>query len=196
MQNTKITWPTREEWAEQQRALYYDRFDCLDLDERLSVYASESEIETIIGALQSLWKAEGVHLRALNVPKELERQRGESLSAHLQRHETAMTPVEQELFSSARELKFQRSAINEAIRHLRADEMPAFYSCDTAKVLKIPSIATLFDPVLVRYEAAKEAAEEKRRQEILATPIDDAAWERELQRRANLERNHPGWFNQ
>jgi hypothetical protein len=38
------------------------------------------------------------------------------------------------------------------------------------------------------YHAAREAAEEKREREILATPIDDAAWEKELRRRADLDR--------
>lgn len=41
-------WPTREKWAEDQRALYHDRMEDLDFDEGLSAYASPEELQSLI----------------------------------------------------------------------------------------------------------------------------------------------------
>ena len=41
-------------------------------------------------------------------------------------------------------------------------------------------------PILARYQAAVDVATLKREQEILTTPIDDAAWKSELERRARI----------
>jgi hypothetical protein len=51
--------------------------------------------------------------------------------------------------------------------------------------------AALLAPVRARYEAARKAAEEAWRAKIEATPIDDAAWEKQLRWRAEFEKTHP-----
>ena len=50
--NQNFQWPTREKWAESQRAFYFDLFEDLDFDTRLSAFASPAEVEVLIFALQ------------------------------------------------------------------------------------------------------------------------------------------------
>jgi hypothetical protein len=174
-------WPTREEWAESQRAFYYDRFEYLDFDARLSAFTSPTEVETLISALQELWKAEGAQLRALNIPRKLKQQRGESGASHFKRW-MEMNTADQELMTDGATLKSARRCINKTIKVLRDNRVPYWISGG--------GIGEILKPILARYEAARKAAEEKRKQEILATSIDDAAWEEELQRRADLDQRH------
>jgi hypothetical protein len=47
----------------------------------------------------------------------------------------------------------------------------------------VPALAV----IKKRYDAAKAAAEQKVHEDVAATPIDDAAWEEELQRRRGLD---------
>jgi hypothetical protein len=50
--------------------------------------------------------------------------------------------------------------------------------------------------VIARYRAAEEAADARWHDEVAATPVDDAAWERELKRRQECEDDeaHPERF--
>jgi hypothetical protein len=52
--------------------------------------------------------------------------------------------------------------------------------------------ARVLKPILLKFKTAHAAAEVKREQEILATPIDDEAWEEELQRRASIDQPWTG----
>jgi hypothetical protein len=79
-------WPTREEWAKARHAFYYDRFEDLGLDSRLSSYGSTAEIETLMEALKTRWKAEGVRLKAaIRAAGPLHKQPAECGSVYLQR---------------------------------------------------------------------------------------------------------------
>jgi hypothetical protein len=188
-----IQWPTREEWAISQRAFYYDRFENLDFDRRLSAHATTHEIDAAIRALRTLWKVKGVHLRDLCVPKELLQQRGESGHSHYARTK-AMTPEEQDLLHHYFCHQGERRMINETIKALLDDEVPSQcrsiertgYRDSADLILEEVEVGKALRPIAVRYCAAREGAAEKRKQEILATPIDDAAWEEELQRRAGI----------
>ena len=182
-------WPTREEWAEHQRAVYYDRFEDLDFDASLSAHASPTNVETLIFALQELWKAEGARMKlAAKAAGPLNQQPVETNTAHFQRW-FGMTPEEQEIVSPVSESRCHRSNIKKAIKRLQNNRLP-HSSDDLDWLLKDASVAKVLGPIHASYVAAREAAEEKRKQEILATPIDDVAWEKELQRRASIER---GW---
>jgi hypothetical protein len=60
VKSPKPKWPSREEWAVSQRALYYDKFEFLRVDDHLSSYATQNEIGAAVSALQTLWNAESV----------------------------------------------------------------------------------------------------------------------------------------
>jgi hypothetical protein len=187
-------WPTREEWAESQRAFYYDRFEDLDFDRQLSAHATTQEVDVAIRALRTLWKAKGVHLRELCVPKELHQQRGESGHSYYARQKL-MTSEEQDLLYNYFCHQGERRVINETIKALLDNEVPSQcryiersgFQDSRDYILEDAEVDKAWRTIAVRYVAAREAAEEKRRQEILATPIDDAAWEEELQRRADID---------
>jgi hypothetical protein len=187
-------WPTREEWAESQHTFYHDRFEDLDFDRQLSAHASAQEIDFAIRALRTLWKVKGAHQRDLCVPKELQQQRGESGPSYYARQKT-MTSEEQSLLYNYFCYQGERRVINRTIKALLDNEVPSQCRCtersgfrdSTDLILEEVEVGKALSPIAIRYVAAREAAEEKRRQEILATPIDDAAWEGELQRRAGIQ---------
>jgi hypothetical protein len=180
-------WPTREEWAESQRAFYFDQFQDLDYDGRLSAHASPTEVEALICALEGLWKAEGGRMRfAAKAGGLLNKQPGEGDTEYHRRY-WEMTPEEQELTHPVNESRFRRASIRKTIKQLQNNCLAqACYEGEW--LMKDASVAKVLGPILASHKAAHDAAEEKRRQEILATPIDDAAWEKELQRRGSYER--------
>ena len=172
----KYEWPSREEWAKRRHTLYCDLFEDLPVSERPSDYASPQEIEEVINALRELWKAKGNKLHeAKRLAGPLARQRKEGLHAYYARR-GAMSPAQEELADSVEILKGERHDINELIKEL-AQDWVKFYRYHP------PEADAILAPIRARYERARGAAEEVRKQEILATPIDDAAWQAELRRR-------------
>jgi hypothetical protein len=189
-------WPTREEWAESQRAFYHDRFEDLEFDRQLSAYASDQEIDVAVRALRALWKVKGVRLLALCVPKGFQQQRGETQRSYYVRI-NAMTSEERELLENYLCYQGERRRIKKIIKTLLDNEVPpqcrwvesSGYSECTDGIPEEAEVDKALGAIAVRYVGARAAAEEKRKQEILATPIDDAAWEKELQRRESIERH-------
>lgn len=179
-------WRTREEWAKDRRAFYHDRFEELGLSPHLSAYASPEEIEALIAALRALWKSEGARLRALHVPTELSRQSKESYGAFWIRLDE--TPGARDLLAAVDAHKDCRKFINETIKLLSKGDLPKWRQVEFRYLLEDAKVNAILGPIQARYDAAKEAATEKRKQEILATPIDDQAWDKELKRRASIER--------
>ena len=82
-----------------------------------------------------------------------------------------------------RNFQYRREIINEVIRNLRDGRY--HYSFD--RVLEHDSRSILVT-IKSRYEAARDAEIEGVRRRVEATPIDDAAWEQELERRRAIER--------
>ena len=93
-----------------------------------------------------------------------------------------MSAEERELVGVLHEPQWERQSINNAIGCLAGGGLPmrTRSGADSEVVkqaIRIP---------LQRYEAGTGSSYKKREAEILATPIDDAAWEQELKRRAEL----------
>jgi hypothetical protein len=185
--NQPHQWPTREEWAKSRRSLFHDgRFDRLDFCRDLSAYASPNEIEALIAALRALWKREGARLRALQVPAELCRQQGESaLTYYLRRKQ--MLPSEQELLQTADWCREARMYIQKGIKYVLDGSLLKGLDLDLERAIKDSAVTAILGPIRARYDAAYQAAIKKREAEIRVTPIDDAAWAEELQRRAGLD---------
>jgi hypothetical protein len=177
MPPTPHQWPTREEWAAQQRVPSFDEYEFLRFD---PPEFSSAELGTAIQALRSRWKAEGVRLRGFAVPKDLRQQPGESIRAYYQRSKM-MSQAERDLLQQAHWCQNLRQQINRVIKNLQNNERP---DCNGET-----AIDELIEPVMTRWKMAHDAAIQKLEEKASARPIDDAAWEEELRRRAEFDRH-------
>jgi hypothetical protein len=174
-----FVWPSREEWAKTERTPYADRFEDLGVSRCASDYATPSEIDAAITALKALYADEGRKLKAAKLAAgPLSRQPGETKLAHVRRYYSATTEGGRAALVPVYTHEERRQEINEAIKDLRNDTLPNHRSW--------AGVEDIIAPMENRWLAAHAAASEALRKEIEATPIDDAAWERELQRRASL----------
>lgn len=174
-------WPTREEWAKIQRALYFDRFEDLPVTTSLSAYATETEVATIVEELDHLYQLFGRMLKkAKQAAGSLVRQQGEGLHAYGRRLNYFDLPEpDRTLLNKVLRLKDWRRWINHALKEIRDDVLPR---C-TSPV----AVHCVLEPTQRRYDAAWQKAHDKRRRQILSTPIDGEAWVRELERRQLIE---------
>jgi hypothetical protein len=180
-------WPTRERWADSHP--YFDGDNCpydRNYSHKLSDYATSKEITTLTVALKGLYRELGRELQAANLrAKPLDQQRGEGGVAWYKRFHQ-MSHEDQEAWRAADNLKRERSAINHLLTRIRDDKIPN----ETRTSNFVPGKAgELVAPFNARYWAAFEAARDAYFREYAAQhPPDDAAWERELKWRADIER--------
>jgi hypothetical protein len=173
-------WPSREEWARNMRTPYGDLFDNVRVSETLSDYASPAEIDAAIAEAKALWTAMGREMKKLGPAMSDREWRELYLSKPTREERTQLSETD-----ACRRvcLRDERSDLNwHVIKPLRENRVPwgrGFISW----MDKLPTLAVL----LRRYDDACDAAHEARKREIEATPIDDAAWEGELRRRASVE---------
>ena len=172
----KHEWPSREKWAEHRRATYWDKFDDLPVSTRASSYATQAEIDAAIDALRQEWKSLLADLKKAN-------QRAGSLldgtKAERYFRWRDASERDQELINAVQDIQTRRRELNCALKLLREDRIPR--SLDEGFLL--PAVAFF----KARYDEAYEKAHQQREREILATPIDDAAWEEELAFRRKIE---------
>jgi hypothetical protein len=106
-------------------------------------------------------------------------QKGEGWEAWYQRFRQLPQEIRDE-FDEAQIVVGLRRQINGLLAEIGRDEIP------DGNALGKPG--ELVDPFIERYRAAHAAAREQWEQECLQTPVDDAAWEEELRRRREYER--------
>jgi len=100
-------WPSREEWAKERRAPYYDRFP--DTSNSLAEYATSEEIATLKAALRKRWKQLGREMRELsgndadNVTRNLKSDRS-SIQWALTLIDEGELPIHPETFSGAEDI--------------------------------------------------------------------------------------------
>jgi hypothetical protein len=175
-------WPDREEWGAQRRTPYADMFEFLGVSRCASDYATAGEIGAVISALKALYADEGRKLRAARLAAgPLGQQPGETRTARVLRY-YRLSESERGALLPVWTHEQHRKDINEAIKALRDDTLPAHRSWD--------AVEAILAPMEARWQAAHTIAHEARRREIEATPIDDAAWARELRWRRELDGRH------
>ena len=81
------------------------------------------------------------------------------------------------------DFRWYRCGINEAIKELREGKMPRWRKPDTG--IEVPP--SPLDTIMARYQGAKDAAQARWVAEVAARPVDDAAWEAELQWRRECD---------
>lgn len=187
----KYRWPTRDEWAYREQHPYWDSetgcpFD-RDYSHRLSDYATAEEIAALTTALKDLYRELGRELRAATArinPSDRQ-QRGEGKGTWFQCFRQ-LPPEAKETFCEAERVKDKRSQINNLLVRIRNDAIPDH----TRRGSLFGRAELLVTPSVERHAAAMHAARERWEQKCLLIPVDDAAWEKELQRRERIEQIH------
>lgn len=179
MSDYNWNWPSREEWAKHRRTAYAEETPYSP--SKVTDYASDAEeINEAIAELRARWKVCGQEMaEAKGAAGELAQQPGETGMQYLSRY-YAMTEAEQDLSYRPEKCRDERKMINEVIRYLRDGEL---YWRARNVLSSSPMLSRIWD----RYEAALQRANDARIEEIANKPIDDAAWEQELERRAEIE---------
>jgi hypothetical protein len=177
----KHDWPTREQWAEQRRTVYFDMENPNPAD---SLYASDSETAQAIAAVKecrlNFIQAQRERERALGP---LGRQRGESESAYNKRSRAFSKEQIQTFVNTPSSSPYSLRELNEVLKQLEAGTVPWRWVFGPAR--------KPLDAILARYKAACGAAQAAWEQEVAQTPVDDAAWEQELARRRQFETEGP-----
>jgi hypothetical protein len=170
-------WPTREEWAKQHRSTAgWSKPN--PAKKQASLYATADEIAAIVTALKQSYNAHG---RKLWEAKEA----CPDLVAQVEAARKAKEPLRWSDEDRARyrpvyDAEDVRRTINAAVKVLtKHDRVPYLWQ----EGRDLPELAELVS----RYEAACEPADEAWRAEVAQRPIDDAAWEKELQRRRCID---------
>jgi hypothetical protein len=182
----QYNWCSRDEWAERTRSVYSDMTEGMDFGpSAVSSYASPEEIEQAIFELQCQWSRCGFEMRiAKKKAGPLAQQPGETGIAYYQRYCT-MSEAEQDLSYAPERLRAERKAINKVIRGLRDDELVSEASQGIYRGIMECSEALIV--IRDRWDVLFKQDYDKFVEMIANRPIDDAAWEEELQRRRDLE---------
>jgi hypothetical protein len=183
-------WPSRERWAEHYVHPPWDEGDRCPYNDRysqaLSDYATPEEIAALTTALKDHYRKLGSELKAVNlcIDPAHQQQRGEGQVVWYRRYKE-LPEAERKPLAVAGLLRNERSRVNDLLARIRNDEIPN-RTRDANYVPGKPG--ELVAPISARYQAAFEAARDAYFREYADQHVpDDAAWERELERRARIE---------
>jgi hypothetical protein len=157
---------------------------------RLSAYATVEEITIVITALKEMIREARRAERMANIALgPLGRQRGEGQRAYNRRVWREMSNAEREIVIAGHAPVWS-GELKPILDELREGIAPWHWPiCGGA-------VPPLLDEIIARYRTAEREADETWRKQVEATPIDDAAWEKESERRRQLEDDdaHPERF--
>ena len=179
-------WPSREQWAKNRRTWYGDDPNPLAQRNRASDFASAAEIEQAISELKAHWKLLGRQMtEAKRFAGKLLQQPGETSYEYITRW-LEMPKAAQDLAIQPDHLRRDRAAIHFTIRELGDRDGRLHWRVHNVVVME-PSPSPTLCRIWSRYEDALDDANKAFAEQIAQTPIDDAAWEEELERRAEFE---------
>jgi hypothetical protein len=180
MPTLKLQWPTRKTWANHQTAgVFYDANNPYTPIPKLSAYAGEQEIAGAIEALKTQYRDLGRDLRQANLEAGPDlRQEGVGAVEYYQWCAQLRDEERHQRLSRIWRLQRHRQEIKEVLRQMAAGGLPRLHSeyewCAEIGVIR------------ERYDAADKAASERWRSETKEKLVGDAAWRRELARRAEI----------
>ncbi len=186
--STKHNWPNRDEWARDKRTVYAgDVHEVrVDVSRDVAEYATPEQFAAALAELGSYWRALGKDVRAANNAATAaspwwRKRRDDPLGYAIARDELA-DDVGQVL-ARAHAAIDHRKDINTLIKSLAAGRLPGF-TLTTAPAEAAP----VFASIVARYVAAQDAAVAAFIERRQTAAIDDAAWQRELERRAAISK--------
>jgi hypothetical protein len=162
--NSDLTnWPSREEWAKRRTTYYGDHDGNVVCSRRLADYATPGEAAAARQALLELWRSLGREMREAKAAAGSEADRARRLD----------------------DCRYRRHTIRRVLRETLDAGLVPWRVNDIGSLDDVPSSFAL---LVERYRAGWDAAEEAYAAEIATTPVDDAAWQAELERRAGIDR--------
>jgi hypothetical protein len=190
----KRDWPTREQWAKHVRTLYFSDVDNDDLasSDLHNYLTDEDTVEAAISELQRAWSYCGQQLKHARQqllvqgidwkPKPTRRDCFDYFS---------LSAPQQALVTEASTWVERRHVLHATIKNFRCNLLD--YVSNEFLLDKIQHLTPIYARIKARYAAAQQAELQALEARIAQTPIDDAAWEEELQRRREFDRS--GIFN-
>ena len=180
---TSIEWPSREDWAYKRRH-FSDGLSPKEVLDDLRTYATPEEVAAVIADLKAAWRQLGQAMKEVKVKAgarldPLLRQRGEPHRDYSRRW-GQMTPEELALLASYMDPQTMRGRVSKLIRDLESSGF--IHGWRT-----LPGVERL-GPIVARQEAAIAEANADLAHRVATRPIDDAAWAKELEWRAWIER--------
>ena len=175
-------WPTREQFLKSRNGPYWDRMDNLRCSQSLLDYATGDEIRRLRHVLRECYRVLGGKMRQIKAalgPQALQ-QPGEGWLAWFHHRVAAMSADDQARVQNLMTWQRYRQDINHLLRTMDRDQVPIEgRSSSRAHIGEMPPLLVTIQE---RYETAYRAALAARWAEI-----DDADWQRELQRRVRIE---------
>lgn len=191
MSTTPHQWPDREEWARRRRTVYTDDVANVrdQVSQHLPDYATAEQVDAAITELRTYWRQLGKDVRAANAAARNAFPRWGDWRGDPAGYLDDMKALDAEAQSTlerADELAQHRKDVNGQIRDLAAGFLPrrTRWIRTSTPVGASPVLAG----IVGRYHASQAAAEAAFVERIRTAPIDDAAWQKELEKRAELER--------
>jgi hypothetical protein len=176
-------WPSRERWAELRHNIYDT--DGVHCSGALVDYTTTEELVTLRQALKERYRELGRELKQIkSALGPLAQQPRESVFVYWRRARR-VTGENGDRIMDAEKRRRDRQTINDVQRALERGEVPS-HTSNYCFLCGIPS--PLLTALRERYHAALSAAiDAYRAAHVARTPIDDAAWQQELERRARIE---------
>jgi hypothetical protein len=120
-------------------------------------------------------------------PGSLGQQPGETLRAYEKRFSNMTREEKEQVINRDRDAYLPE--INSVLKQLRSGAVPWRWFAMGCATPPVP-----LDAIMTRYQKACKEADARWHAEVAQTPIDDAAWERELRWRREITDSHPDWF--
>jgi hypothetical protein len=174
MQNRKYDWASRDQWARNVRLAYIDRFTPLDIRFRLE----DAEKAAIRRELTEMRLELSRQIKQLRDSGAMEYHKGEGMRDHLNRIDR-LPPGERQRHDDLLNAKYRIREVNRMLR----DEAELWDALEFARDWFPPTLAAACE----RYRVAYDDACERYTAECEARPIDDEAWQKELEWRAKIE---------
>ena len=194
-ETSEYRFPDRDTWAEQRRTPYGD--DVYKVVEAVSTraadYATTAEITQASAELHDYWRRLGTDLRKANAaavaawPLHGHRARRRATVLALAKARDDMHPEARPLVEAAEELKHLRHLVNDAQTQLAEDGQLRSWTVDNADKRMPRDTCPTWRAIVARWRAARLEAGDTYAEEVRQRPVDDQAWRKELDRRAQIE---------
>ena len=187
-------WTQRDEWAEQRRTPYADDVDQVveAVSARVADYATPAEITQAYAELRDHWRTLGSDLRAANAaalevfPLHGHRARRRDSLSVIWKLRDALSDADRAVVERAERTKDCRSLTNQAAGQLAEDHLNLWTASRLLERLPAGACPT-WRAIVGRWREARQQAAQGYAAQVRQRPVDDAAWRKELDRRAQIE---------
>ena len=183
---TGHTWPTRDEWAYRRKHPYLDGDVVAPVTRAIAAYASPQEISETMAKLNALQRTLFRTMRAIKREAGSLLRQPKETSLHYVTRCLAMPESERAPLTAYDRARWHRQDVRRALQAILQEQtLPLEVAHHSEELVAI------LGPLVQRWSVASRAEHDRCTKEIAdRTPIDDAAWQRELERRAGFDRGY------